>query len=306
MDETKQIVTEQRNARSYQIDRKSTEEILEIINAEDQTVAEQIQKEIPVISQVVDRIVHAFTQGGRLIYAGAGTSGRIGTLDASECPPTYGTDPEMVQAMIAGGVDAVFRAVEGAEDNEAQGGLDIEAKAIKPVDVVVGITASGGAPYVIGALKRARELGATTVSFTCNRQAKLHEHGDYQISVEVGPEVITGSTRMKAGTAQKLVLNMLTTASMVKLGKVYDNLMVDLQPLNLKLVDRAKRMIMTAANCTREEAERLFTEADGNPKTAIVMHICQINRDEATRFLSEAQGFVHKAIQACEIERNTI
>lgn len=298
MEKLDSLVTEQQNRRSTQIDRKPTEDILNIINNEDQTVPLQIKQSIPDITKVVDRIVECFKNDGRLIYVGTGTSGRIGVLDASECPPTYGTSPEMVQAIIAGGEQAIFKAVEGAEDNEDLGENDIVIHNINEKDIVVGITASGRAPYVIGALKEAKRRGATTVSFTCNKNAELNKFGDYLINIEVGPEVVTGSTRMKAGTAQKLVLNMLTTASMIQVGKVYNNLMVDVQPLNEKLVHRAKRIIENITCCSREEAEELFQVSEGNPKLAIVMHQCKVDREMALKLVNESHGFVYKAIQA--------
>lgn len=306
MENIESLITEQRNLLSYQIDRKSTEEILQTINEEDQTVPLKIKEQLPQITAVVEEILKAFQKGGRLFFVGAGTSGRIGKLDASECPPTYGTSPELVQGIIAGGDQAVFQAVEGAEDNEELGMTDILLKGIGEQDIVIGITASGRAPYVIGALKEARRLGARTVSFTCNKQARLHDYGDLHISIEVGPEVVTGSTRMKAGTAQKLVLNMLTTATMIKMGKVYDNLMVDVQPLNEKLVDRAKRIIAQATGCSREEAEKLFVRAAGSCKVAIVMQQCQIDKETAESLLQQEAGFVHQAIQAYEDKNLTI
>ncbi|GAA0355344.1 N-acetylmuramic acid 6-phosphate etherase [Bacillus horti] len=298
MENIKSLITEQQNQRSSQIDRKTTTEILETINEEDHLVPIKIKEEIPQIALVVNEIVKSINSGGRLIYVGAGTSGRIGKLDASECPPTYGTPPHLVQGIIAGGDQAVFQAVEGAEDSEELGALDMDQKDISEQDIVIGITASGRAPYVIGALKEARKRGAKTVSFTCNAKAKLHEYGDLHISIEVGPEVISGSTRMKAGTAQKLVLNMLTTAAMIKLGKVYDNLMVDVQPLNKKLIDRAQHIIAIATGCSKEEAQRLFKESGERPKLAIVMHHCQIDVQTAESLLQKESGSVHKAIRA--------
>jgi N-acetylmuramic acid 6-phosphate etherase len=292
------LVTEQQNVKTTQIDRQSTDEILRIINDEDQTVPLHIQKEIPSIAAVVDQIVKSFELGGRLYYVGAGTSGRIGILDASECPPTFGTPPEMVKAIIAGGETAIFKTVEGAEDSEELGAADMKNHGVRLHDVVIGITASGRAPYVIGALKQAKELGAKTVSFTCTKDATLNTVADYKINIEVGPEVITGSTRMKAGTTQKLVLNMITTTSMVKLGKVFTNLMVDVQPLNKKLVDRAKRIIQKVTDCSFEEAGMLFDQSEGNPKIAIIMFTCQVDRDKAAQLLKDANGFVYKAIKA--------
>lgn len=300
MENIEALITEQRNQNSLQIDRKTTQEILETINAEDQLVPMKIRDQIPQITAIVDEIVKALQNGGRLFFVGAGTSGRMGMLDASECPPTYGTPPELVQAVIAGGEQAVFQAVEGAEDNEQLGANDITHRGIGEQDIVIGITASGRAPYVVGALKEARRRGAKTVSFTCNTEARLHHYADLHLSIEVGPEVVTGSTRMKAGTAQKLVLNMLSTASMIKLGKVYDNLMVDVQPLNQKLVDRSKRIIALATGCSKETAEELFIRSGGRPKVAIVMKKCQVDKATAESLLQHGSGFVHQAIQAYE------
>jgi N-acetylmuramic acid 6-phosphate etherase len=295
-----ELITEQRNVKSLLIDRINTKEILEIINQEDQTVAYEIKKYIPVIEKVVNSIVSGIKKGGRLFYIGAGTSGRIGILDASECPPTYGTPPELVQAIIAGGEAAILHAVEGAEDDENLGVLDIGKKNIGKNDVVVGITASGGAPYVIGALKEAKDRGAKTVSFTCNKNAPLNEYGDYKINIEVGPEVISGSTRMKAGTTQKLILNMLTTTTMIKLGKVYQNLMVDLQPSNKKLIERSKKIIRHATNCDTDTATALFHASNGNPKLAIIMHKCQVSLEDAKELINKGDGFVYDAIKIYE------
>ena len=241
-----ELTTEQPNPNSFGIDAKSTEEILKIINHEDSKVPEAIGREIPAIAQVIDLVVEHFKQGGRLFYIGAGTSGRLGVLDASECPPTYGTPPEMVQGIIAGGREALVRSIEGAEDIEADGVKAINDRGVNARDVLIGITASGHAPYVIGAIKRARELGAPDVALSCNKNSKTFQYADYRLFLDVGPEIVTGSTRMKSGTAQKLVLNMITTAAMIKLGKVFNNLMVDLMPVNNKLVVRSKRLIQTA------------------------------------------------------------
>jgi N-acetylmuramic acid 6-phosphate etherase len=296
MEDIRNIITEQRNQCSYHIDRKSTEEIVKIINKEDQTVTDQIEKEINSIVKVIDTIVDSMQLGGRLFYVGAGTSGRIGTLDASECPPTYGTPPDLVQAIIAGGDQAVFQAVEGAEDDEELGAYELGMRNVQENDVVIGITASGRAPYVIGALKEAKNRGAVTVSFTCNKDAVLNHYADLLINIEVGPEVVMGSTRMKAGTSQKLVLNMITTTTMIKLGKVYDNLMVDLQPLNKKLINRSKRIIQYAVGCTEEVSAKLFEDSGRSPKVAIVMYRCQVDRDTAIQLLKSQDGVVHQAI----------
>ncbi|RLQ94783.1 N-acetylmuramic acid 6-phosphate etherase [Falsibacillus albus] len=297
MEVLNRLATERRDNETKYIDRQTTENILYSINKHDETVAAKVKEEIPKISMVVDAIVGAFQKGGRLLYVGAGTSGRLGILDASECPPTFGTGPDMVQGLIAGGPPAILTAVEGAEDNEELGRKDIAAKEVDSRDIIVGIAASGRTPYVIGALKEAGERGAKTVSFSCNRNAAMNEYSDHQINVEVGPEVIMGSTRMKAGTAQKLVLNMLTTASMIKMGKVYENLMVDVQPTNQKLVDRAKRIIQLASGCTPDEAKELFDRAGGNLKAAIIMHKTKCSKPTAESLLREANGFVYHALE---------
>ena len=295
MEAIEHLATESRDRETKYIDRLPTEEILTSINKHDEIVAAKVKDEIPSITLAVEAIVDSFRKGGRLFYVGAGTSGRLGILDAAECPPTYGTDSELIQGLIAGGYTAILNAVEGAEDDEELGAADLKAKDICADDIVVGIAASGRTPYVIGALKEAAECGAKTVSLTCNKLSMMNQFAEININVEVGPEVIMGSTRMKAGTAQKLVLNMLTTASMIKMGKVYENLMVDVQPTNLKLIDRAKRIIAMATDCTREDAEDLFVRSDGNLKAAILMHKCGCSKEEAEQKLAAANGFVYEA-----------
>ncbi|WP_433745093.1 N-acetylmuramic acid 6-phosphate etherase [Falsibacillus pallidus] len=297
MEAIEHLATESRDKETQYIDRLPTEEILSSINKHDETVASKVKEEIPSITLAVDAIVESFRRGGRLFYVGAGTSGRLGILDAAECPPTYGTEDEMIQGLIAGGYTAILHAVEGAEDDENLGRADLKAKGIGSDDIVVGIAASGRTPYVIGALKEARECGARTVSLTCNKMSLMNKFTEIHINVEVGPEVIMGSTRMKAGTAQKLVLNMLTTASMIKMGKVYENLMVDVQPTNLKLIDRAKRIIAMATDCTREEAEALFEQSGGSLKAAIIMHKCSCSKEAAEQKLAAAKGFVYEALR---------
>ena len=297
------LVTEQQNLKSRDIDEKTTVDILTVINEEDQSVPLMIQKSLPDIALVVDEVVKTFQKGGRLIYVGAGTSGRIGILDAAECPPTFGTDPEMVKAVIAGGSEAIFSAIEGAEDNESLGKYEMEQQQITSSDIVIGITASGRAPFVIGALKEAKNRHAATVSLTCTKNAELNQYGDYHINIEVGPEVITGSTRMKAGTSQKLVLNMITTTSMIKIGKTFGNLMVDVKPLNKKLVERAKWIIQSASHCTKDEAGMLFEQANGNPKIAIVMHTCKVDAEEAKKMLSQENGVINQVIKKYNLER---
>lgn len=292
------LTTEQRNPRSMGIDTAPLEDVLRIINDEDARVAPAVRRELPYIAEAVEVVVDAFRRGGRLLYVGAGTSGRLGVLDAAECPPTFGTPPEMVQALIAGGPEAVFVAQEGAEDREQSGAADLDALGARPPDVVCGIAASRRTPYVVGAVKHARALGCRTLYVTCNPRAQfdLHEHVDVAVCVDVGPEVIMGSTRMKSGTAQKLVLNMLSTAAMVRLGKVYENMMVDLQITNEKLRERSRRIVMTATGVGYEEAARVLAEAGGHVKTALVMILADVSAEQARSRLERAGGFVRPAI----------
>lgn len=290
------LTTEQVNEATAEIDRASTIRILQLMNAEDRIVPEAVGSAIPQIAAAIDRIVSCFRNQGRLIYFGAGTSGRLGILDASECPPTYGTPPELVQGVIAGGPEALLRSVEGAEDDQEQGRQDAEMH-VRPRDVVVGIAASGRTPYVLGAMQRARELGATVIGLCNNAGSPMTEWAHQMIEVIVGPEAIMGSTRLKAGTAQKLVLNMLTTASMIQLGKVYGNLMVDLQPSNDKLVQRSKRIIQLATGAPDEQIEAAFTAAGGHVKTAIVMILAAADYDRAQQLLNHSGGFVRQAVE---------
>ncbi|MDD8017131.1 MAG: N-acetylmuramic acid 6-phosphate etherase [Bacteroidota bacterium] len=302
------LATEQRNPLSMDIDNKSIVEILSIINAEDKKVALAVETQIPYIAQAVEIVAKGFINGGRLIYVGAGTSGRVGVIDASECPPTYGVSFDMVQGMIAGGDGAMFRAVEGAEDKPESGAHDIDLKKVNAKDTVCGIAASMRTPYVIGAVKRAKELGAKTLYVTTNprKNFELPEYKelakaiDVAICAEVGPEVIMGSTRMKSGTAQKLILNMITTTAMICLGKVYENMMIDLQMTNKKLVERAKRIVMTITGIGYDEAENYLSEAKGHVKTALVMIKANVKYDEATMRLKRANGFVRAAIEGKE------
>ena len=295
--ELQQLATEQRNPSSAHIDLASVREILEVINTEDHLVPLAVRREIPFIAQAVEIVVDAFRRGGRLFYVGAGTSGRLGNLDASECPPTFGTDPEMVQGLIAGGRPAVFRSQEGAEDLEETGRAALQEAGVRPPDVVCGIAASRRTPYVVGAVKYAREIGCRSLFITCNPRAEFSLDVDVAICPVVGPEVVMGSTRMKSGTAQKLVLNMLTTAAMVRLGKVYENMMVDLQMTNKKLVERSKRTVMTVTGLSYDEAAEVLRAADGHVKTALVMVLADVPPDEARRRLERADGFVRVAIQ---------
>ncbi|GAA3409033.1 N-acetylmuramic acid 6-phosphate etherase [Paenibacillus hodogayensis] len=291
------LITERQNERTLHIDQASTTGMLELINNEDQLVAAAVRKAIPQIAQAVDTIVERFRKGGRLIYVGAGTSGRLGILDASECPPTFGTDPAMVQGIIAGGDTAIRKAVEGAEDNEALGAADMELCQIGERDTVVGIAASGRTPYVIGAMKRARTAGAAVICVCNNPNSAMGEHADIAIEAVVGPEAVLGSTRLKAGTAQKMILNMLTTASFIQMGKVYGNLMVDLQATNFKLVNRAKKIIQTATGAPEETIERVFRETGGDVKTATVMIATNTPYAKSKSLLEKADGFVRGAIE---------
>ena len=304
-EQLKDLTTEQRNSASMRIDAESITNALQILNSEDKKVAIAVETQIPYIAQAVELVVKAFKAGGRLIYVGAGTSGRLGVLDAAECPPTYGTDPALVQGIIAGGERAMFRSQEGAEDKEENGAKEIEAKEITDRDVVCGIAASLRTPFVVGAVKRAKQLGAHTLYVTTNPRTKfdLPEYSDLANAIdvaicpEVGPEVIMGSTRMKSGTAQKLVLNMITTTAMVRMGKVYENMMIDLQMTNQKLRERAKRIVMTITGVSYEEAERFLEQADWHVKSALVMIKANVGKDEAQRRLEKADGFVRAAIE---------
>ena len=285
-----QMITEQRNPNSMHIDRASAFEIVQIINNEDKLVPLAIEKCLPQIAQAVEKIVIAFQQGGRLIYMGAGTSGRLGVLDASECPPTYGVPPDMVVGLIAGGERALRHPIEGAEDNREQGQLDLQAIQCSEKDVVVGIAASGRTPYVLGGLEYANKLGAITISIASNPNSAMAQIAKIAIDTIVGPEVLTGSSRMKSGTAQKLVLNMLTTASMVQIGKCYQNLMVDVRASNEKLRARAIRIVMQATECTKEVAEHTLKMADGNAKLAIMMLLGNLDKESAVGILNKNQN----------------
>ena len=290
------LVTESRNPNTNDIDIMSTEEIVRMINQEDHNVAEAIAKEIPYIVQAADIIAEAFKIGGRLIYVGAGTSGRLGVLDASECPPTFGSDPEMVQGIIAGGAEALVRAQEGSEDKKEQGVSDLLEKKISSKDVVCGIAASQRTPYVIGALEEAKKLGAKTIFVICNPREVVQVDVDVAICPVSGPEVIMGSTRMKAGSAQKMVLNILTTTAMIKQGKIYENMMIDLQQNSQKLIERSKKIIMLATDKNYEKASRFLTESNGYVKSAILMAITGLDLETARIFLDDNDGFIKKAL----------
>lgn len=291
------FTTEQRNEKSANIDELPIRNILQIINEEDKTIPYAVERQLDTIEALVVDIVAAFKSGGKLVYIGAGTSGRLGVLDASECPPTFGVPRTMVQGLIAGGLEALVRSIENAEDSLENGVADLKATGFTQKDVLVGITASGQAPYVIGAMHYARDMGAVVGAISCNKGSKTFACAKHSIYLDVGPEVITGSTRMKAGTAQKLVLNMLTTTSMIRLGKVYQNLMVDLTPVNKKLVERSKRLIQQATDCTIEEASTAFEASGKHPKIAILMILLGIDARAAEALEKESEGPISASIR---------
>ena len=290
MIELKKIATEQRNPDTMNIDTLSTLDMVKLINREDHKVAQAVGLVTDKIAQAVDVIAERLSGGGRLIYCGAGTSGRLGVLDAVECPPTYSTDPEMVQGLIAGGYPAIFKAVEGAEDSKELGVQDLKNISFHAGDVLVGIAASGRTPYVLGAMEYARDLGAVTIAVTCCPGSVLDTFADIGIAPAPGPEVVTGSTRMKSGTAQKMVLNMLSTGAMIKLGKVYGNLMVDVKPSNEKLIRRCVTIVCAAAECDEATAVAALEACDYRPKTAIVMILCGLDAAQAQAQLQQADG----------------
>ncbi|VHW81424.1 N-acetylmuramic acid 6-phosphate etherase [Clostridioides difficile] len=294
------LVTEGRNKNTLQIDKEDTLGIIELINNEDKTVAYAVEEQKESIAKAVNIIVDRMKQGGRLFYIGAGTSGRIGILDATECHPTYGVDFELVQAIIAGGNQAIFKAIEGAEDDKELGKQDIIDRGVTSKDVICGIAASGRTPYVIGAMEYAKELGCAVLSITMNPNSEMSKKADLPINIIVGAEVIMGSTRMKSGTAQKMVCNMLTTASMVKMGKVYSNLMVDVKTSNEKLVERAKRIIMIATNVKYDVAEKFLEEADNRVKLAIFMIKSGLDKDSAKSILDRQEGYISEALKSIE------
>lgn len=291
------LVSEARNPRSEAIDLMSSAQIVACMNDEDRGVAEAVGAELPAIAEVVDRIVDALSHGGRLIYIGAGTSGRLGVLDASECPPTFSVPPEMVVGVIAGGERALRHPVEAAEDNEAQGAADLEAVGLSAGDVVVGIAVSGRTPYVIGAVRYAKGLGAATAALTCNPGSPLAALADIAITPNVGAEVVTGSTRLKSGTAQKMVLNMLSTASMIRLGKTWGNRMVDVTISNQKLAERAFLMLVEATGCSPAEARGALEQSGGSVKLAILMQMTGLDAETARSALEAERGFLRKAIE---------
>ncbi|AKD38988.1 N-acetylmuramic acid-6-phosphate etherase [Pasteurella multocida subsp. multocida OH4807] len=290
------LVTESRNPFSTNIDQLSTLDMLTVINQEDQKVSSAVEKVLPCIANAVDAIAEAFMKGGRLIYIGAGTSGRLGILDASECPPTFGTPHEQVVGLIAGGHQAILKAVENAEDDRDAGVQDLKNSHITGKDVIVGIAASGRTPYVLAGIEYAKQCGCVTVGISCNPDSELAKLAQIAITPIVGAEVITGSSRMKAGTAQKLILNMLTTGAMIKTGKVFGNLMVDVVATNAKLVERQKNIVMQVTQCDRNQAEQALEQSGGQCKVAIVMLLLNISAEEARTCLAESNGFIHQAL----------
>ena len=291
------LITEQRNPNSMHVDSLSALEIVQLMNKEDKQVPLAIEKCLPQIAQAVECIVAAFQQGGRLVYIGAGTSGRLGVLDASECPPTFGVSPEMVKGIIAGGERALLHPIEGAEDSKTHAVVDLQTIQFSSKDVLVGIAASGRTPYVIGALEYAKSLGSVTVSIASNPNSAMANIVDIAIDTVVGPEVLTGSSRLKSGTAQKLVLNMLTTASMILMGKCYQNLMVDVQASNEKLKARAIRIVMQATDCDKALAEETLKQADQNAKLAIMMILSGLDRAQAEALLEKHHGKLQLALK---------
>ena len=290
------LLTEQRNPSTQAIDLADSLQIVKLINEEDKAVAYRVEEKLPVIADAVDEIVNGLKKGGRLLYFGAGTSGRLGVLDASECPPTFGTNPETVRGFIAGGEKAMFVAQEGAEDKETFGEEEVVKQNVKESDIIVGLAASGRTPYVHGALKEAKKIGCKTILITTVSADQVELDVDYMIDVPVGPEVIMGSTRMKSATAQKMILNMLSTGAMIRLGKVYENVMVDLQLTNKKLEERAKRILMMLADVDYQQAGVYLERADNHVKTALMMAVGSLDKEEAIKKLSEYDGFIRKAL----------
>src|SRR5690625_444983 len=290
------LATETRHQATMNLDQLATIDILKKMNQEDESVSKVIRNQLPEIDQAVNFAINSFNQGGRLIYVGAGTSGRLGILDAVECMPTFSAPKEMVQGIIAGGLTAFTEAVEGAEDSLDSGRKDLKDIQIDEKDTVIGIAASGRTPYVIGALQYANTKKANTVSISCNKEAKMSQYADVAIELQTGPEILTGSTRLKAGTAQKMVLNMISTTAMIGIGKVYQNLMVDLKPTNHKLEERSKRIIMDATDVDYDTANLFYEKSDHHVKTAIIMILLECSRDEAIEKLDTSNGFVRKAL----------
>ena len=292
--------TEKRNPASSEIDLANPLEIATLMNLEDQKVAIQVKTKIKEIAEAIELVSESIALGGRLLYFGAGTSGRLGVLDAAECPPTFGTNPEQVQGMIAGGKEAMFVAQEGAEDSEEIGAKDLMKTKATNIDIVCGLAASGRTPYVLGAIKKAKELGIKTIFVTTVPESQLSISADIIIDIPVGPEVIMGSTRLKSGTAQKMVLNMITTGAFIRQGKVLENVMVDLKLSNKKLEERAKRIIMSFGNVSYEESEELLSSSGGHVKTALVMALLKVSKSKATKLLKEKNGFIRKTLHHAE------
>ena len=290
------LTTERRNEETFGLDEMSVSTALEKMNKEDKKVAEAVEKALPMIEPVIEKTIESFNHGGRLIYLGAGTSGRLGVLDAAECVPTFGVEASMVVGLIAGGEKAMTLAVEGAEDDLELGKQDLIDLQLTKNDMVIGIAASGRTPYVIGALDYAKSIGAHTGSLACNMNAEISQHADFPIEVDCGAEFLTGSTRLKSGTAQKLILNMISTIAMIGIGKVYNNLMVDVRPTNEKLVERSKRIIMEATECDYQTAEKTFIQAEEDVKLAIVMILTNSAKDEAQEKLVQAKGFIKNTL----------
>lgn len=297
------LATEKRNEDTMGIDLASAKEVAELINREDQKVAKEVAKKNDIIAEVIELVSDAFQIDGRLFYFGAGTSGRLGVLDSAECPPTFGVPPEQVQAFIAGGADAIFVAQEGAEDSEEIGAEDVDKAGVVAPDVVCGLAASGRTPYVHGALKEAAKRGCKTILITTVPAIQIEVDVDYLIDVPVGPEAIMGSTRMKSGTAQKLVLNMISTGAMIRQGKIYENVMVDLMLTNEKLVERAKRILIIFSGIDYEKADELIEETDGHVKSALVMALGKVDLEKAKTLLEENDGFVRKALLSLQEEK---
>lgn len=291
------LTTESRNTETMHLDEMTIQEALKTMNDEDRMVPKAIEPIIPELTKVIKEAISKFKQHGRLIYIGAGTSGRLGVLDAAECVPTFNTSPDEVIGIIAGGSKAMTEAVEGAEDNEKQGKTDLKAIQLSKDDIVIGISASGRTPYVKAALSYANEVDAVSVSLSCNTSSEISKISQYALEVPVGPEVLTGSTRLKSGTAQKLILNMISTMTMIGVGKVYDNLMVDLKPTNQKLIQRSIRIIKDICDLNDEEAKLLYEKADQNIKTAVVMYLCDTTKDDAQNKLLQHNGVIKQAIK---------
>ena len=291
------LVTESRNKETMGLDQMTPLEIVTVMNREDGKAVEAVEEVLPQIAQAIAWCTDSLKQKGRIIYIGAGTSGRLGVLDAVECPPTFGVSPDVVVGLMAGGTPAFVKAVEGAEDSQTMGEEDLKEIHLSPADIVIGLAASGRTPYVIYGLRYAKKIGCRTVAVSCNRDSEIGKEADLAIEPVPGPEVLTGSTRLKAGTVQKMVLNMISTGSMVGIGKVYQNLMVDVVQTNMKLITRAENIVMTATGCTREEARDCLEEAEGSVKLAITMILLQCSAESAKTRLNRAGGYVRNAIQ---------